>query len=171
MTTSPLLPYSPELVNSADGVEQRFTANVVHIEAGDEGTLIAFGDLLRDPGVPLRQGTPRHSLLLQLPPAHGDGDGGLSIELNDQGNTREADTLSHCELGRTHFRAAFRPGTGPFAGRVSLSPEIELFTDEPAEDAQLDSVCVEFEATDRQYALLRRELERCADLARLSLSE
>jgi hypothetical protein len=171
MTPRPLPSYRPDLVAGEHGVEQRFTANVVHVDVGDEGTLIAFGDLVPSPGVPLRQGTPRHSLLLQLPPPVGEFADLFTIELNDQGNTRDAATIAHCELGRTHFRALFHPGSGPYAGRVSLSPEIEILTDEPAEDVQLASVCVEFLATDRLYSALRRELERCADLARLSLSD
>lgn len=168
MTTG-LPTYRRQLVSSDGGVEQQFTANVVHLDVGDEGTQIAFGDLVRSRGVPLRRGTLVHSLILQLPSAMGEGT--ASLELNDQGNTRDADTLAHCEPGRTHFRAHFRPGTGPFAGRVSLSEAIEILTDEPADDVRLDSVCVDFVPTNRQYALLRHELERCADLLQLSLSD
>jgi len=112
--------YEPALVVGPEGVEQSFTANVV----STEDDLVAFGDLLPDEQRGLPFGTPVHSLLIHL------GDEGPELfELNDQGNTVKRRALLRAELGSDRLRFVFRARAGPFAGRVSLSREIEVFRD------------------------------------------
>jgi len=143
-------PYRPSLTRGATGeAEQSFTANVVHIE----DALIAFGEIVEAPPRGLPFGTPVHSLLV-----HFEGDRLALIEFNDQGNTVEADAVSRIELARDHLRIHFHEGAGPFAGRVSLAPEIEIFRDEEGNEGQLGTLCVHFNVDDSRFEVLRRRL-------------
>ncbi len=157
-------PYRPTLATGLDGgVEQSFMANVVHVE----DALIAFGDLIPDAARGLPYGTPVHSLLVHL----GD-DGPEMIEFNDQGNTVSVETVKHAELALDHVRFVFRPDAGPFAGRVRLAAEIEVFEDalpDPSandafsryqrfDDVQLTAICVRFDGDDARSSALREKL-------------
>jgi hypothetical protein len=152
-----MTPYRPTLTYLPGGVaEQSFHANVVHVD--DE--LVAFGDLLPDDERGLPHGTPVHSLLVHL-----GEDGPEAIEFNDQGNTVDVDAVQEFDLARGYARLSFRGGAGPFAGRVSLAPEIEVFEDawlDPvAADGgavQLGAICVHFEVSDARFEMLRTKL-------------
>jgi hypothetical protein len=113
--------YQPRIVKTKLGPEQRFDANILSVEDMDGGTIVALGDLVLRDGAPLNQGTPVHSLILQL-----SGDE-VTVELNDQGNERSGKEIERFELSPFSFRVVFGSGNGPYSGRVSLSPEIEVF--------------------------------------------
>jgi hypothetical protein len=145
------------------GIEQSFTANVVHVE----DALVAFGDVIPDAARGVPYGTPVHSLFVHV----GD-DGPKMIEFNDQGNTVYIDALRHAELARDHVRFVFHHGAGPFAGRVSLAEDIDVFEDvlpDPdADDAfskyhrfadvQLSAISVRFDGDDAHLDSLRKKL-------------
>ena len=155
------LPYRPHLVKrSTGGYEQQFAANIVHVE----DTLVAFGDLIPEEGLPLEQGIPRHSLLLHL----SDSEDDFMVEFNDQGNTCYGDSLSEIELGASELRLVF--SSGPLAGRVSLSSELEIFEDELPDrefgvgsfgDVQLESLLVSFSIDASRHSELERLLRGC----------
>jgi len=173
MTTSHPV-YRPDLIQRGDGLEQRFTANVVAVDDDADVTLVAFGDLVPEPGRHAKHGTPVHSLILQLPPddAFDEDLGGPTIEFNQQGNECNLGALRRVELGRTHFRLVFDPGCGPYAGRVPLAPEIELFEDSPdLDEVGLEGVCVLFSVDDTTHATLRQQLSRFANLCEVELIE
>jgi hypothetical protein len=71
--------YKPQIIERTTGPEQCFDANILSIEKMDGATVIAFGDLVPTEGLPLTQGTPIHSLVLQL---FGED---LTVELNESG--------------------------------------------------------------------------------------
>jgi len=160
---SALKPYRPALVLSPEGFEQSFTANVVHVDAD----LVAFGDVLRDDPRGLPHGTPIHSLLVHI-----GEDGPEMIEFNDQDNTVAVDALASVRIAGDHVRFVFRREAGPFAGRVSLATEIEVFEnvrpDEEAETAfarfrsfdevQLGAIIVRFEVDRARLEALREKL-------------
>jgi hypothetical protein len=136
--------YQPTIV---DG-EQRFAANIIAVEDG----LIALGDLLPKPGKALQFGTPIHSLLIHL-------DGAQTwFELNDQGNTRDTSDVERLELTPTTLRIVFAAGRGPYSGRVSLSPEIEIFDRDAHQPQQVRSVLVEMHPTTTQLARIKQLL-------------
>jgi hypothetical protein len=136
--------YEPTIV---DG-EQRFTANIVDVQ----DQLIALGELLPEPGKALAFGTPIHTLLIHLDDEH------TCFELNDQGNTREMDDVERLEVTPTTLRIVFAAGRGPYSGRVSLSPEIEIFDRDTHEPEQLRSLLVEMNPTTAQLAQIKRLL-------------
>ncbi|HEX5063698.1 MAG TPA: hypothetical protein VFV99_30175 [Kofleriaceae bacterium] len=136
--------YKPMIV---DG-EQRFVANVIAIAKG----LIAFGELLPERGMAPKFGTPIHSLLIHL------GDDQVLFELNDQGNTRYASNVERVELTPTTLRIVFVAGQGPYSGRVSLSPRIEVFDRDTHQPQKLRSVLVEMKPTATQLARIRQRL-------------
>lgn len=141
--------YRPQLSGGEGAFEQSFDANVVHVD----DDLVAFGELVPDPERPLPHGTPVHSLLFHLAE-----DGVELVELNDQGNTVPASAVAGVELASGHLRVAFRAGKGPFAGRVSLSPEIEIYEDADDDAVQLSAVRVRFTSDDARFARLRGKL-------------
>lgn len=146
-------PYAPRLAASAEGgFEQTFTANVVHVDED----LVAFGDVLADPARGLPFGTPVHSLLV-----HYAGGRPGEVERNDQHNAVGIDAVERIELSPDRLRIVFRADRGPFAGRVSLSEEIEVFDDvEPGRfaDVRLTALSVEFSADSQLLARLREKL-------------
>jgi hypothetical protein len=158
-----MTPYRPSLAERADGgYEQSFTANVVHAD----DALVAFGDLVPDAVRGLPYGTPVHSLLVHLSAGRPE-----MIELNDQGNTVGAESVTRADLARDHVRIVFDRDAGPVAGRVSLSEEIELFEDvipdpddetfseyDRFEDVPLTSLCVRFDLDDARFEALREKL-------------
>jgi hypothetical protein len=149
--------YRPRIVKRDTGLEQCFEANILAIEdiAGiDGGRLIAFGDLVPRRGRPLNQGTPVHSLMLQI------SEDDITVELNDQGNQRGENEVERFELSPSHFRVQFTAGDGPYSGRVSLSPEIELFEDSDDEPVLLRSVRVGLSGVSAQTKALRTELRK-----------
>jgi len=149
--------YQPRIVNTNLGPEQRFDANILSIEDMDGGTIVALGDLVRQDGVPLNQGTPVHSLIFQL---FGDD---VTVELNDQGNQRSGEEVERLELSSSSFRVVFRSGEGPYSGRVSLSPEIEVFdADGVDEPVLLRSVRVGLSGVAATVENLRSALRRNA---------
>ena len=132
---------------------------MVHVD----DDLVAFGELVPDGARGLPHGTPVHSLLVHL------GDAGPEqLELNDQANTIAIDALTHVELSRDEIRFELRTGAGPFAGRVSLASDLELFEDavpdgdlasyERYEDVQLSSLRVRFTLDDARFEALREKL-------------
>lgn len=137
--------YKPNIV---DG-EQRFAANIISVQK----RLIAFGELLRRPGKPLRFGTPIHTLLVHMMP------GQTLFEFNDQGNTRDTSDVERLEVTPTTLRIFFAAGRGPYSGRVSLSPQIEIFDRDAHIPAQLDSLLVELTATAAQVARIKECLQ------------
>jgi len=60
-----LATYQPRIIERATGPEQRFDANILSVEGMDGATIVAFGDLVPQDGVPLNRGTPIHSLILR----------------------------------------------------------------------------------------------------------
>jgi hypothetical protein len=155
-------PYRPAFVVAPDGgVEQSFTANVIDIDE----TAVAFGDLIPDAARGLPYGTPVHSLLVHL----GEDGRPELLEFNDQGNTVAVAAVERVELESNHVRFVFRADAGPYAGRVSLAPELEVFEDElpdPStfpqytrfDQVQLDALCVWFAGDEVQLASLREKL-------------
>lgn len=128
--------------------EQRFAANIISIQK----RLIAFGELLPRPGKALKAGTPIHTLLIHLMP-------GLTLfELNNQGNTRDTSDIDRVELTPTTLRLVFAAGHGPYSGRVSLSPQLEIFDRDTHSPNQLDSIRVELKATATQLARIKEFL-------------
>jgi hypothetical protein len=147
--------HRPRIVKRDPGPEQCFEANILAIEdidGIDGGRLIAFGDLVPKRGRPLDEGTPVHSLILQI------SDDDMTVELNDQGNQRGEREVERFELSPLHFRVQFTAGNGPYSGRVSLSPEIGLFGDSNDEPVQLRSVRVGLSGVVAQTKALRVEL-------------
>lgn len=143
--------YRPTLTALPDGgVEQAYDANVVHLE----DALIAFGEILPDDPRGLPFGTPVHSLLVHC----ADGGAADMLELNEEGNTVDADEVARTELTADHVRFVFRDGAGPYPGRVGLSPEIEVFEDEEFDDVPLSSLLIRFTIDDAKLAELRRRL-------------
>jgi hypothetical protein len=136
--------YEPNIV----GGEQRFIANIVSVQK----RLIAFGELLASPGKALKFGTPIHTLLIHLTP------GQTLFELNDQGNTRDTSDVERLELTPTTMRVVFVAGHGPYSGRVSLSPHIEIFDRDAHTPKQLGSVLVEARPTTTQLARIKEYL-------------
>jgi hypothetical protein len=131
--------------------EQRFAANIISVTK----EMIALGEVLPRRGKPLKLGTPIHALLIHL-------DGAQTLfELHDQGNTREWADVERIEVTETSLRVAFKQGCGPFSGRVSLAPEIEVFDRDDHESEQLRSVRIEMKPTPTQLARLK-ELLRSA---------
>ncbi len=152
--------YRADLQPTDSGMEQSFTANVVHVEETGEGWLVALGDLSPPPeGQPINAGTPIHSLLLQL----SDEPEYDTVELNDQGNQRGiGQCVKRIELTATSLRVIFLEGQGPYAGRVSLSEELEFLEDEVADDVQLASVRVTFTPIAADPAMLEKALRESA---------
>jgi hypothetical protein len=159
-------PYRPTLATGPEGgVEQSFAANVVHVE----DDLVALGDLIPDDPRGLPYGTPVHSLLVHL----GDGGRPEMIEFNDQGNSVSVGTVERTELSRERLRLVFRRGAGPFAGRVPLAEEIEVFEDvlpdpntndafskyDHFDQVQLTAVRVRFVIDGARFNELRKKLE------------
>jgi hypothetical protein len=100
----------------------------------------------------LKFGTPIHTLLIHL-------DGAATLfELNDQGNTRYGSDIEHVEVTPTTLRIVFAPGRGPYSGRVSLSPKIEIFDHDRHEPTQLRSVLVEMKPTRTQLTRVKQLL-------------
>ena len=130
--------------------EQRFVANIISVQK----QLIAFGDLRPTRGKALKFGTPIHTLLIHLD----DEDDETLFELNDQGNTRDTSDVERLELTPTTLRIVFAPGRGPYSGRVSLSPEIEVFDRDPHQPKQLRSLVVEMKPTTTQLARIKQLL-------------
>jgi len=48
-----LATYQPRIIERATGPEQRFDANILSVEGMDGATIVAFGDLVPQDGVPL----------------------------------------------------------------------------------------------------------------------
>lgn len=136
--------YDPTIV----GDEQRFSANIISVEK----RLIALGELLPEPGKALKFGTPIHTLLIHL--QHGE----TLFELNDQGNTRRMSDVECVELTPTALRIVFVAGRGPYSGRVSLSPEIEIFDRDTHTPKQLRSVLIEMNPTASQLERIKQLL-------------
>jgi hypothetical protein len=136
--------YEPTIV---DG-EQRFTANIISIQR----QLLAFGELLPRPGRALKFGTPIHSLMIHL-----DGKDTL-FELNVQANTRDTKDVERVELTSMRLRVVYAMGRGPYSGRVSLAPEIEIFDRDNHEPTQVRSVLVEMKPTALQRARIEHLL-------------
>jgi hypothetical protein len=158
-------PYRPALTSLPDGgFEQTFTANVVDVDDG----LIAFGELVPNDPRGLPYGTVVHSLLIHL-----EDEEPSMIELNDQGNTVDADRVAHAELERGRLRLVFYQGDGPFAGRVSLDKSIDIFEDVAPDhavdvafkdyvsfdDVQLRAISVKLDIDDALFATVRKKLE------------
>jgi hypothetical protein len=124
--------YRPTLVRDEHGWEQRFEANALSIEPidGVDGTLVALGELDPPKRGARAQGTPIHSLLLQLPDVPAE-DGFGEVTFNDEDNQRSIEEhLERVELGPAWLRVVYLPGRGPMASRASLSAEVEIFDDE-----------------------------------------
>jgi hypothetical protein len=133
--------YKPTIV---DG-EQRFAANIISVQK----QLIAFGELLPERGKALKFGTPIHTLLIHLDAAD------TLFELNDQGNTRGTSDVARVELTPASLRIMFVADRGPWSGRVSLSPQIEIFDRDMHRSQQLRSVLVEMRPTKTQLERIR----------------
>jgi hypothetical protein len=93
------------------------------------------------------------------------------IEFNDQGNAVPVEALQRVLLAGDHVRFIFHRGAGPFAGRVSLAEDIEVFGDvlpDPSADGpfscsrfdevQLTAICIRFDVDDARLDALRQEL-------------
>ena len=86
-----------------------------------------------------------------------------TVEFNDQHNQRLIATeVERFELSPTSFRVTFVEGTGPLAGRVSLSAEIEFLKDDDIGEAPtLTSVRVNFAPAPEKVAMLEKALRGC----------
>jgi hypothetical protein len=138
MTKRLVRTYEPTIVYG----EQRFAANIISVQK----QLLAFGELQPVRGKALKFGTPIHTLLIHV------AGGQTLFELNGQGNTRDARDVEYLEITPTTFRIVFAEGRGPFSGRVSLSPKIEIFDRDAHEPMQLRSVLVDMTPTKSQLA-------------------
>jgi hypothetical protein len=147
--------YRPNISETADGLEQRFEANLLSIESSDDGMVIALGED--------DDGTPINSLMLQIS-AQGQAPH-LLVEFNDQGNQCSEDEVEELCLSGSDLRVVFRPSAGIFSGRVSLSEEADIFDQDDDEDAgPLRSICVGLAAVQSQSEALKQALTRAAVL-------
>lgn len=160
--------YRPDLIPRADGdFEQRFAASGLEVEETEDYTALTFG-----------ADAPLHILTLTLPPpGASDADRRVNVEFNDQGN--DTDSLESIELGPDYLRVTFDGGLQ--AGRASVADDDfederpaeddELFADvERFDDVRVTSICVRFELDARQFATLKKHLERCSDLFDLDIT-
>jgi hypothetical protein len=139
--------YTPRIARR----EQQFDANVVVVQK----RLLAFGEMQKQPGKTLKNGTPIHLLFIHLA-------GHPAFEFNDQGNTRCSHHVDSVELTDTSLRVIYAKGAGPMSGRVSLTKKLEIFDDDH-EPQQLRSVRVNFKATKKQLAAMQKALATLED--------
>lgn len=119
--------YEPIITRTSEGDEQRFEANLIHLEDTGDGFVIALEEILPRPGHELAVGTPIHFVLMQFSLKEPEFD---SIEFNGQGNQRQwSNHVARLELGADFLRIVYVTGKGPISGRVSLAPSIEIFND------------------------------------------
>lgn len=153
MTAQPA--YRSELALHAGLLEQSFRANFVVVEAAESGWLIAFGDLLGDDALGNMR-PPIHSLLVHV---EHEPESSLSIEFNDQGNTRDESDLERFDLARESLRIWVKPGAELWSGRVSYERSADPFSpDQDPEPQPIRGVHVSFSYVESTYEAITKAL-------------